>query len=391
MRIAIACQRFDSAAGGLEHWTCQLVRGLAERGHEVHVVAFHAGPASQPGKARQSERPLLHLLPWSGSRLRRARAVQVALAGLKADVVHDLGACWSAGILHPQAGSGVANRRLDNSSRTPRERWEQRLRPSYWRWLLEYREFERRQYARSRGAIIAVSRMVERDLRELHGVAADRIRRIPNGVDTARFSPSVCAEYRQEMRTRLKLEPRHTLYLFAAHNPRLKGFRPLLEAFAQLRSGHPEARLAMIGKTADPEQRRAAARLGVADFVLFEGFVDNVLPYYAAADAFVLPTYYDACSLTVLEALACGLPAITTTHNGAAELMTRKEGFVLDDPQDSHALAVAMARCAEPAARLTMAKAAREMALQNGMDKNIDAIENLYRECAARRTGRTEA
>ena len=71
--------------------------------------------------------------------------------------------------------------------------------------------------------------------------------------------------------------------------------------------------------------------------------VEDAAPYYAAADAFALPTWYDSCSLVVLEALASGLPVITTTHNGASELMTGDlEPFVMRDPGDVEQLSDAV-------------------------------------------------
>jgi len=373
MKIAIACERFDPNAGGLEHWACQLVRTLNLRGHETHVVTFRTG------KAGYHAPPHLHVLPWSNSRLARARAVHDALSDLDADVSHDLGVGWTADILHPQAGSGSANRQRDWVSRSFRERVEQRLRPSYWKWLLEVREFERRQYAPDGGLVIAVSRMVAGHLQELHGVRAERIRLIPNGVDTRRFSPQAVAPLREEMRRRLNIQPDRTLFLFAAHNPRLKGIRPLLQSLAELRRSQPAAILAIIGKDPQPEHRLAAARLRIQDSVRFEGFVPDPLPYYAAADAFVLPTFHDACSLTVLEACACGLPVVTSKYNGVSELMTQgREGFVIEDPADLQEVAQAMARCADPALRGPMSAAARDLALRNAMDQNVTAIEGVY-------------
>jgi len=380
MKIAVACERFDSNAGGLEHWARQFVRGLNLRGHEVHVVTFRAGAVEDHG------RPHLHVLPWSNSRFVRARAVQSVFASLKADVEHDLGTGWTADILHPQAGSGRANRRRDGASRSPSERWMQRLRPAYWKRLLELREFERRQYSRADGTIIAVSQMVARNLQELHGVSAERVRLIPNGVDTERFSPEARARLRDQTRRRLNIQPDQTLFLFAAHNPRLKGVRPLLQAMGELHRSHPEATLAIIGRDPQPEQLVDAVRLGIEDSVRFEGFVADPLIYYAAADAFVLPTFYDACSLTVLEACACGLPVITSKYNGVSELMTQgREGFLIEDPGDFEELAQAMATCTDPALRGPVSAAARALALHNSMDRNVVVIERLYEECVSRR------
>ena len=83
--------------------------------------------------------------------------------------------------------------------------------------------------------------------------------------------------------------------------------------------------------------------LGLDDVVHLLGFLPDIRPAFHASDFFVLPTYYDPCSLVVFEALACGLPVITTACNGAGELMTEgREGFVVPAPDDRGPLAEAL-------------------------------------------------
>src|SRR5262249_41596865 len=147
-----------------------------------------------------------------------------------------------------------------------------------------------------------------------------------------------------------------TVFLFAAQNPRLKGLATLLEAFATARVGRPDMLLATIGKAPDRETLRAVRRLGLEDGVVFAGRVPDPYPYYAASDVFVLPTWHDACSLTLLEACACGLPVITTRANGAAErLSDGREGRILPTPGDVAALASALVELSSPEIRARMA------------------------------------
>ena len=381
MRVALVCERFDPSGGGLEQWAFQFACRLAERHHDVHVVAFRA--AAPTGTALLS----MHLLPWHRSRLWRARRVEAALPNLRADIVHDLGVGWACDILHPQAGSRLANRRRERRSQTYRERFLRSLRPEYWRWLVELRELERRQYKRG-STVIAVSGMVAASLRDLHGVSEKHIRLIPNGIDTNRFSPARRTPLREAARQALRLTD-ETLFLFAAHNPRLKGLKPLLRAMGRLAHTHPGARLAVIGCEAGQEYRRAVRDLGIEHSVVFAGFVEDTLPWFAGADAFVLPTYYDACSLTVLEAAACGLPVITSRYNGAAELMTHElEGFVLNEPDDHVELAAAIALLTNVEARSRMSAAARELGLRCGMDANVARIEEVYLATVGHRDNR---
>ena len=90
------------------------------------------------------------------------------------------------------------------------------------------------------------------------------------------------------------------------------------------------------------------------------GRIDNPVPYYAAADAYVQPTFYDPCSLVVLEALASGLPVVTSRFNGVSELLTQgREGYVIYDPADHYELAEALVPMFNPARRAAMGQASR--------------------------------
>jgi UDP-glucose:(heptosyl)LPS alpha-1,3-glucosyltransferase len=379
VKIALICERFDPNGGGLEQWAWQFVQGMMGRGHEVEVVTFRAAACGDADLI-----PSLHVLPWHRDRLKRARAVEAALPAIVADVVHDLGVGWACDILHPQSGSKLGNHLREIASQTYGKRCLHAISPQFWRWRLEMRGLERRQYW-SGATFIAVSNMVARDMRELHGAPSDSIRLVPNGVNWARFSPQRCGELRASARGGLNLT-NETLFLFAAHNPRLKGLRPLLKAMRELLLTHPRARLVVIGREAEQAFLREAVRSEVERSVIFAGFVEDPLPYFAAADVFVLPTYYDACSLSVLEAAGCGLSVITSRYNGASELMTNgREGFILEDPDDHHELAAAMARLTDPALRGRMSSAARALALRCGMEANVAKIEEVYREVMARR------
>jgi UDP-glucose:(heptosyl)LPS alpha-1,3-glucosyltransferase len=84
-------------------------------------------------------------------------------------------------------------------------------------------------------------------------------------------------------------------------------------------------------------------RLGLKDTVIFTGPTKAPEEYYANCDVLVLPTFYDACSLVVIEAISCGLPAITTVYNGAAGIITNeKDGYIISHPPSSTELAEAM-------------------------------------------------
>jgi UDP-glucose:(heptosyl)LPS alpha-1,3-glucosyltransferase len=126
------------------------------------------------------------------------------------------------------------------------------------------------------------------------------------------------------------------------------------------------------------------ARTGLEDVVRLVGFAPSVAAWYHASDFFVLPTYYDPCSLVLFEALACGLPVITTAFNGAGELIeSGREGFVVSAP-DAHAeLIVALDRMADDRARKDMAGHAARLGQAQSFDNHVARLIDLFAEVAA--------
>src|SRR6185369_6067516 len=96
---------------------------------------------------------------------------------------------------------------------------------------------------------------------------------------------------------------------------------------------------------------RMAATLGVADRVVFAGPQVDAKPFFGAADAFVLPTRYDPLPNAALEAMACGLPVVTSTKSGAAELVARHDAGFVCDARDVAALGGHLRALTDPALR----------------------------------------
>jgi UDP-glucose:(heptosyl)LPS alpha-1,3-glucosyltransferase len=108
--------------------------------------------------------------------------------------------------------------------------------------------------------------------------------------------------------------------LFVGSGFERKGIPVLLPALAAMKRS--DALLLIVGRDRKERAMRALAqRLGIADRVRFLGAQKDVRPYYGAADCFALPTLYDPMPNAALEALACGLPTVTSTTCGAAELI----------------------------------------------------------------------
>ena len=295
MRIALVLDRFDPRLGGLEQWASQLATWLLTAGHEVHVVAFAFAPDFLPSGI------ITHRLAQPRSRLDRAAAAEVCLKTLSLDVIHDMGTGWFFDVLHPGFGSRIAGYRQDLLSLPPVQRIWEWPSPARRRRYQQLRALERRQYSTNRGVIIPVSHMVQSHLQTLHGVDPARMELVYNGVDPRRFSPEHRPQYRELIRGRLGLQ-HETLYLFVARNFRLKGLATVLKAMRILiTAGHP-VHLAVVGDGPVETFAPIAARLGVSTQTTFCGFVDDTIPYYAAADVFVFPTFYDPIRIRNLDA-----------------------------------------------------------------------------------------
>jgi UDP-glucose:(heptosyl)LPS alpha-1,3-glucosyltransferase len=163
-----------------------------------------------------------------------------------------------------------------------------------------------------------------------------------------------------------------------------KGLVQAIEAMGLLRD--PRLFLVVVGKQTAEKYHQLAEARAVQNQVIFAGPTDDPRSFYSAADFFVLPTRHDPCSLVVLEALAMGLPVVTTAANGAAEIMSDAvHGFVLPDPGDVAALSGAMARLLDDGFRNAQARACLELRPRLSMEFHLDRLEEIYRHTAARR------
>lgn len=169
-------------------------------------------------------------------------------------------------------------------------------------------------------AVICNSQMVAQDIAHRWPETAGKLAVIYNGVDLGRFHPGLRTEFRAVFRAAVGADRTARVILFVGSGYARKGAATLIEALAHL----PNATEAwIVGRDKDEGRYRTlAARLGVAGRVRFFGAQTDVRPYFGAADLFCLPTLYDPLPNAALEALACGLPVVTTPHCGAAELLT---------------------------------------------------------------------
>ncbi len=381
MKVALVIEQFDPRCGGAEQWTAQFAARLLARRHEVHVVA------KRFGEQVRTMPIVVHRLPRTTTRPGFAEAAQAQLLTIAPDVIHDMGAGWFCDVFQPHGGSFAALSRRKLRMVAP---WVRPLKGRVDPLLSRHRQFRalsERQYVDDGRLMVALSRTVAADFRQFHGVPEQRIRLIYNGVDTKRFSPERRRQYREQLRHELGLNDDIVLILIVTHNFRLKGVPLLLRAMRRLKRADAPVHLVVVGGKRIGGWIRAAGRLGVGRAVTFIGSVDDPVPYYAAADIYAHPTFYDSCSLVVLEALAGGLPVVTTQYNGAAELMTdRREGYVMGDPADLSELTSRLESLFDQDVRRRMGEAARRLALKHTLEHNVDQMLAVYEESLQERS-----
>ena len=391
MRLAVTFQRVDPSRGGAETYVADLSRRLVAAGHEVTLFASEWRQDALPDSVRcvRVEAP---------GRSRRARIEgfarnsEAAIRAEAPDCTIGFINTWHQDILIPQGGVHAGS--LEANSRRFPDGWRRslyvamkKLNP---KWRL-YQTIERKQFDPARGTrVVAVSRMVRAHLERFHGVSPSRVRVISNAIDADRLAIADPAAAREDVRARHGLAEGDVVGLFVGHNFRLKGLPALLEALAFRSQAILEARpvhLLVCGGGRIGPMKRLVARLGLEDYVKLVGFAPDVREYYHAADFCVLPSYYDPCSLVVFEALACGLPVITTAQNGAGEILTEgREGFVIPRPDDLDAMAAALDRMTDDDARRSMSRRAVDLGRAQSFDRHITALLELCREVADSRS-----
>ncbi len=310
-------RRGYSSSGGAESYLQRLARGLCARGHSAHLFSSDDWPVEA----------------WPYGEITRVRSrspLQFAdgMARLqpiaRCDLVLSLERIWSCDVY--RAGDGLHRSWLTRRAA--------HVRP--WRRVTEKFSAKHRAILRleealfaERGArqVITNSEMVKREIIASYGYPAERISVVPNGVPVDAFRAT--DEERGRSRAKLGLTKETIAVLFAGSGWERKGLRFAIHAVEECRD--ERFRLLVAGKGVARDYRSGSAR--------FLGVPDDLREVYAATDIFLLPTLYDPFSNACLEAMASGLPVITTRANGFAEIMQeRVHGSVVDSPDDIAAL-----------------------------------------------------
>jgi UDP-glucose:(heptosyl)LPS alpha-1,3-glucosyltransferase len=371
VKLALVRQKY-TPYGGAERFVERALAALRAQGADVTVIARNWQGEAGPGFLRCD--PFFLGRTWRDAGF--ARCVQGIIAEGRFDLVQSHERVPGCHIY--RAGDGVHATWLElrDRERGGTARLATALSPWHRYTLAAEAALFRHPDLR---AVICNSRMVRDDIAGRFGVAADKLHVIHNGVDLVHFHPGLRDEHRDRLRAELGIAGDAPVILFVGSGFERKGVPTLLQALA--RTARRDAVLLVVGRDRkEAEMRALAERLGLAGRVRFLGGQKDVRPYYGAADGFALPTLYDPMPNAALEALACGLPVVTSATCGAAELIEPgRNGFVCP-ATDTEALAGHLAALAETgdAARA----AARAAVAELGLDAMARRLAALYQTLA---------
>jgi UDP-glucose:(heptosyl)LPS alpha-1,3-glucosyltransferase len=381
MKIGLVIFQSEESRGGAERYTVDIAEGLAARRHSVELIS------SSFGKPIAGVRPVeieARAATRAGKYVQFLKNLDAHLAQSKYDLIHAMLPVKRCDIYHPHAGMAKATMQSHFSSSSGPARALAIARNRLNRKRRLYAEVEAKLiYGSDRPIVLCLSDYSKGLVLRHYPDIGEQLVKLFNGTDLARFDPGAHTAARSAMRRGLGIAEDTTVGLMIAQNFQRKGLAEVIAATASIanRSADAAPVIVVLGKDDCTRGRLQARRLGIEKRIVFAGESKVAADFYAAADFFVLPTRHDSCSLVVLEALAMGVPVISTVFNGACEAMTSGlHGYVLEDPSNVSALADAMTRLLDPQIRAKMREACLALRPSLSQEAHLDRLEEIYRE-----------
>ena len=378
MKIALVHNKYSSY-GGTERYIVNLTNGLLKRGHEVHIFAsrFSLEP---PLGAVTHKVPLINL-----GRMGKDLSFALFTFNVNRDNQYDIVQGFSRIVRQDliRSGGGVHKIYIRESLAPIKNNFLRGLKfarrtisPAHWvsRYVegLGYKKGNHR-------FVMAVSEKVKRDILNVYNVPPDSVRVIHNGVDLSVFHPDSLGGDRGTIRGRYRIGDGEILLLFVATNFPLKGLEYLLKGMAKI--NRDDLKLLIVGGGNKRPFEAIVDNLKLKGRVIFAGKQGDLLPFYHGADILVHPTVYDPFANVCLEAMASGLPVITSRINGFSDIVADKENaLLLNDPTDETEIAENIAYLLDKSKRLDMREKGIELSKQYTIDTHVDKVLSLYQE-----------
>ena len=374
--------------GGMSVYVSELAKWLGCRGHRVDIFTYTR--AKTTTVMLHPNVRLIHLAPPGGREIpkeqlpRQLNTVFEAIEnhrqneGLVYDLIHSH--YWLSGVVGTMAQArwqcphmtmfhtlGMAKNKTASGENEPDSRI------AHERWL-----------AKAADVIVVPALREQNNLIELYRTDPQKIRIIPCGVNLERFRPMD----RAASRSRLGIPADADVVLFVGRFAPLKGIDALLGALADLKTTMPRLRLLLVGgdgtrSRSSLDLARMAQDLDIQDRVTFAGRVDQArLPdYYNACDLLAVPSHYESFGLVLLEALACGIPVVTTRVGAAETIIQPGKNGIIVDASAGASIARGIARILRtPRLKCWSPAQVRGTVTRYGWDRIAAAVMEIYSE-----------
>lgn len=371
MKIAIIRKKYIFH-GGSESFSNSLIKALSEKGHEIHIYAIKWEISENLKNIYFHKVPCINF----NSFFRDLTFAIFSLFLLKGkrtyyDIIQSHDKTLFQDIY--RAGDGCHIEWL-------KQRWKIKgilgklsilLNPYHWLILiLERKIFNEHKFKK----IIAISEFVKKNILDNYNVNEKDIEVIYNAVDLQRFNPANKNIYRKEIRNKYSIPEDKFVILFVGSGFERKGLNYLLKALDLVAE---PLTLLIVGKG----QKIKAKKFNNKHQILFCGAQREIFKYYAASDIFVFPALYEPFGNVHLEALASGLPVITTKLTGAAEIIKDDvHGYVVPTPEEYSLIAEKINFfIRNPEKREMMSLNARKLAEDFSFEIHLKKIFDLYK------------
>ena len=370
MKIALITKRVSQSFGGAERVSVNLARKLSASGHNVHILTGHIDTAIDGAKTH-----LIETVKWlSPLRLLSFQhRIKNILRKEKFDLIYSLCQVYPVSIY--RVGDGI------------HRHWMKVLHPNtllrgikYSTSLVHFamRFLEGKIFkAGNCRLFITNSRLIKDQIMEYFQIPECRIKVVYNGVDHKLFNPDM-KKYRKTMRNKYEIGDNELVILFVANNWERKGLSTIIEAISKTKID--KIRLIIVGRGRTRHYISLARNKSInLENIIFTGRTIDVEKYYGMADLFVLPSRYEPFSNACLEAMACGLPVVTTKTNGASELIKEGgNGFVLENWNNSDNLSEIIKKLTDNNIREEMGHNAADTAKKYTWQRHIKETDCIF-------------
>ncbi|QQE11610.1 glycosyltransferase family 4 protein [Planctomycetota bacterium] len=385
MKIAVAIEHFNPMEGGAERSTAETVKELVSRGHDVTLLTGSAKQDTVPTGAKLLSMSD-HKSSGAGRLVRYSRWANHQLDSNNFDTSLSITMAVAARVLQPRGGTvrETLERNIALRKGALKQKWK--------RWMINLNakqrallhfEHKHLQDETRVKTIVALSEYVVEQLRIHYNVSDDRIAVIPNAATMPDVTDDLKNQWRNTIRHQYDIPNDATgVYLYAAQNPKLKGFSTILKA-VQILKDQGENPLVLLAGRYGYKDQEAAANMGIRDNLRFVGETSQMPTLYAAADVTVLPSFYDPSSKVIIESLMMGRPAISSGFNGASDFIAPDDGhipnrgYVVNDPSDAPAWAKAMSDIVKNDNYQPFAAATVGLRDQLTMKHHVDQLEKV--------------